>query len=268
MKNREPLLASEAAIRLMQDEIAVLPKEFGVVIHGFAFMPNHFHLMVESRQGRLPDAMQAFLSRSVKKLNARFGWDGPLFRARYNNRVVEDEAYWRHLLAYLHLNPVRAGLAAAATAARTTSHLAYLGVERIPWLETAELLELYGGRWNLAAYVDEVAAGNERGPDGFDANELFDAPDTFVLPVVPFQQRDLGAAERDVRAVAGPHPQRKLAPDLRDLAMWWAVMGGASRAEIGRDTRLSAQHVGRCVRRIEKTADPRLAAWRDALLMG
>jgi hypothetical protein len=37
--------------------------------------------------------------------------DGPLFRGRFVNRLIEDETYWGAVLRYIDLNPVEAGLA-------------------------------------------------------------------------------------------------------------------------------------------------------------
>ena len=76
----------------------------------------------------LSQAMCFLTGRYSRDLNRRFEWDGPLFRARYKNRVVEDEDYWRDLLAYIHLNPVKAGLATSPDNADWTSHQAYTGL--------------------------------------------------------------------------------------------------------------------------------------------
>lgn len=46
----------------------------------------------------------------VQGINARQQRDGPLFRGRYEWVVVDEEAYFRHVACYIHLNPVEAGL--------------------------------------------------------------------------------------------------------------------------------------------------------------
>ena len=94
--------------------LGTLPGRFGVRVHGYALMPNHFHLMLESTRGNLSRAMQYLSGEFVRRANARRSWDGPIFKGRFRNRVVETDAYWRDLLCYLHLNPIRAHLNALA----------------------------------------------------------------------------------------------------------------------------------------------------------
>ncbi|MBK8181047.1 MAG: hypothetical protein IPK67_19610, partial [Planctomycetes bacterium] len=53
---------------------------------------NHFHLMLETPPGRLPAVMARLGGDLARKTNAAHGWDGPLFRGRYLNREVLDDA--------------------------------------------------------------------------------------------------------------------------------------------------------------------------------
>ncbi len=152
---------------------------YGLVVHGYALMPNHFHLMVQSTLGNLSDGMRFLTSRYGRWLNEEHGWDGSVFRDRFRNRRVTDDAYWRHLLAYLHLNPIRAGLAPDPDRGQWTSHRAYVGLERTPaWLETGELLSLFRGRSGYLRYLAELRRGVEDGPQGFDPDALYRGPST------------------------------------------------------------------------------------------
>ncbi len=38
------------------------------------------------------------------------GTDGPLFRGKFKSKLVDDEAYGMHLVRYIHLNPLKAGM--------------------------------------------------------------------------------------------------------------------------------------------------------------
>jgi len=97
-------------------------------------------------------------SRYACELNRRYEWDGPLFRARFKNRVVEDETYWRDLLAYIHLNPVKAGLATSPDNADWTSHAAYVGLGPRPdWLTCSEILDLFGSPAAYRARLTDLA---------------------------------------------------------------------------------------------------------------
>lgn len=168
---RAAVLGDDASRALFLEVLADLPSAFGVRIHGWVLMPNHFHLMLETPEGNLSRAMRQLGSVFTQRLNARHGWDGPVFKGRFTNRVADDVRHWRHLLTYLHLNPVPS-LVQRPEDWRWSSHRAYLGLEQPPdWLTTAEMLREYGG---VPALIEEIEAhrtGRLTSPD-FDAEGL------------------------------------------------------------------------------------------------
>jgi putative transposase len=89
-------------------EVAVL---YGVSVHAYVLMDNHFHLLVTpSTAEALSRMMQALGRRYVGWFNARHQRSGTLWEGRFRAGLIEGE---RHLLAcmrYIELNPVRAGL--------------------------------------------------------------------------------------------------------------------------------------------------------------
>ncbi|MCO4763109.1 MAG: transposase [Myxococcales bacterium] len=153
--------------------LAELPPRFGLRVHGYALMPNHYHLMLESTTGNLSRAMQ-FLARDYTRyVNVQMKWDGALFRGRFRNRVVDTDAYWRHLLAYLHLNPERAGLSKLDDPL-WTSHQAYTADERCPdWLTTTELQALFGLQSSYVAYMEDAIGDKSDAPPDFKPGELW-----------------------------------------------------------------------------------------------
>ena len=69
--------------------LATLPATFGLRIHGYALMPNHFHVMVESPHGNLSDAMQVLSSSFTLAYNRSRGHDGSIFRGRFHGIDME-----------------------------------------------------------------------------------------------------------------------------------------------------------------------------------
>ena len=176
---RERIFLDDESRARFLDVLSEFPARFGVRVHGFALMPNHYHLMLELVTGDLPRAMRHLGGSYSQRLNRLHSWDGPLFRGRYHNRLVGTEAYWRHLLVYLHLNPERAGFA-EADAIHWTSHGACLGLTPPPvWLETNELQGVFGSRVAYLAYYNRIRGGQEEPPDDFDGAKLW-APNSRV----------------------------------------------------------------------------------------
>ncbi len=136
----------------------MLPEKFGIRVHGYVIVSNHYHLLLESTSANLSKAMQWFMSVFGKRYNARYpGWDGTLWRGRFQSRVAEKDRDWMHMVAYLHLNPVRSGCVHLPELAPWSSCSAYMGDDVPDWLTTEELLNLHGGSAGLEDYTRMVA---------------------------------------------------------------------------------------------------------------
>jgi len=84
--------------------------DLGLEVHAFSLMPNHYHLLVRSAAGSLSRCMRHINGVYTQWLNRKQRWEGPVFRGRFKNQLVENEEYLRFLVAYIHLNPLRAHL--------------------------------------------------------------------------------------------------------------------------------------------------------------
>ena len=141
-------------------------------VHAFALMPNHYHLLVRSRRGNLPDAMRELNGAYTRRANELHRWDGPLFRGRYHSQLVEDESALPYILAYIHLNPLRANLVTRVDSDCWTSHGAYLGRPHEPqWLTRGYFLGLFGSGAALQEYVLDLHRGKTVWPDDFSLRE-------------------------------------------------------------------------------------------------
>ncbi len=82
----------------------------GLTILAWCLMSNHYHLAV--RVGPVT------LARTMGYVQGRFGQDhnrrsrsaGPLWQSRYKAKLIDGERYLTQLIAYVHLNPVIAGV--------------------------------------------------------------------------------------------------------------------------------------------------------------
>jgi len=135
---------------------------YGLEVHAYSLMPNHYHLLARSRLGNLSRCMQQLNSVYTQWINRRHRWDGPVFRGRFNSQLVEDEEHLRILVAYIHLNPVEANLIRRVADEGWTSYRAYMQKEKPQgWLSTSFFLELFGGRKKLHAFVQSYRLGRK-----------------------------------------------------------------------------------------------------------
>jgi REP element-mobilizing transposase RayT len=136
----------------------VVHHRFGVLVHSYCLMGNHYHLVLECPDGGLSSAMHLLASNYVRHVNERWGRDGPLFRARFATRPVTDEAYLIQLVRYVHRNPLSFIPESELVRYRWSSARAYLGHRARPtWLRTDDVLRLVGGRGGFARLVFDGA---------------------------------------------------------------------------------------------------------------
>lgn len=259
------------------DLLADLSGRFHVRVHGYAIMPNHYHLLVESGSGHLGRAM-GHLGRTYSRwLNQEVGTDGPVFRGRYKNRVVGTDDYWRHLLAYVHLNPVRAGLSSPSEA-HWTSHGAYVGTAARPaWLHTAELQQLFGSQQAYEAYYQAVYEGRQPPPPDFDPDRLWRSKSTGTVAIPQPSDDTFAVADalEEVCRVTGhtldqvlEKPMGRSGNAAQWIAAWWMSRGrGIPHRRIAGAMGLDHSGVSQRIRRVERrlATDAQLAAWAQAL---
>jgi putative transposase len=100
----------------------------GVAIHAYVLMSNHFHLLATpGTQEAIPQMMQAVGRRYVRYFNQRQARTGTLWEGRYKSTLIQAERYLLVCMAYIDLNPVRAGLVAEPGDYPWSSHAHYLG---------------------------------------------------------------------------------------------------------------------------------------------
>ena len=85
-------------------------KKFGILIHGYVLMTNHYHLLIETPEANLSRAMHHINGSYTNYINIKKKRCGHLFQGRYKSILVDRDSYLMQLSRYVHLNPVRAGL--------------------------------------------------------------------------------------------------------------------------------------------------------------
>lgn len=185
---RRDIFGDDVDRQVFIDLVADVMPRSGLEVHAYALMPNHYHLLLRSTDGRLSQAMQALGARYTRWFNLRNERDGAVFRGRFHNRLVVDDDHLVWLVPYLHLNPVRGSLSSTASACSWTSHRAYLGMSPAPrWLTTQFLLGLMGGRSSLAERVAGLESGRLEVPFGLHSEtERTEAPNPPIArPAAP-----------------------------------------------------------------------------------
>ena len=86
--------------------------KYGVILHSYILMANHYHLLVETPKANLSAFMHALNSSYTTYFNLKRNRAGHLFQGRYKAFLIDVDSYLLELSRYLHMNPVRAGITA------------------------------------------------------------------------------------------------------------------------------------------------------------
>jgi putative transposase len=189
---RQKIFLKDRHYKKFLDILGDSVERFGIEIHAYSLMPNHYHLLIHTPEDNLSSAMRHINGIYTQWLNFVMKWDGPLFRGRFTSQLVEEEEYLRLLMAYIHLNPLNARLAKRLDSDAWTSHRAYLGKDSpLPWLNTQFITGLFGGAAALHAFVWTVYTKAIEYPDDF----LYPKPGG-QGPELHTEQGDWSAIER------------------------------------------------------------------------
>jgi len=76
-------------------------------VYAWALMTNHAHILLRSSQHGLSRFMRRLLTGYAITYNLRHRRHAHLFENRYKSIVCDEDAYFRELVRYIHLHPVK-----------------------------------------------------------------------------------------------------------------------------------------------------------------
>ncbi len=120
-------------------------ERYEAVIHAYCMMDNHYHLLLETPSGNLPQIMRHINGAYTTYFNIKRDRSGHLFQGRYKAILVDKDEYAKELSRYIHLNPVRAKIVERPEEYEWSSYVYYIGRKKKPaWLNTDFILGYFG----------------------------------------------------------------------------------------------------------------------------
>ena len=143
--------------------LAGLLEETTTPCYAWALMDNHVHLLLRTGTIGISSIMRRLLTGHAIRFNNRHHRFGHLFQNRFKSILCEENRYLKQLIAYIHLNPFRAGMLPRVTELKTypfTGYSALMGKTQRPWQDTQYALSFFGrntseARRNLHRYVSK-----------------------------------------------------------------------------------------------------------------
>lgn len=269
---------------------------FGWNVSAWVLMTNHFHLVIQTPNADLSRGMHWINGSYAGWFNRRHERWGHFFGGRFKAFVIEKESYFKEVIRYVVLNPVRAKIVARPEEYVWSSYRATAGLDSTPsWFDAeAALVPFAEDRSVAETFYREFVDQKVNAPDCLWrklVNGIYLGTEEWTKKVRrvlekkrrstehPKKQRAVGrpAMKDIVRAVArvdatknsdfGPDHRRK----LRRLIAWLGWNEGVLRlrdiaSSVGlRSLGYVSDQIRRCKR--ELAADPKLVGFVESVLL-
>ncbi|MDD3591732.1 MAG: transposase [Sulfurovum sp.] len=94
--------------RYFIDLMCLHAKNYGITIHNYCLMNNHYHLLIETENENLSKFMRQINMNYAIYFNKKYKRSGHLWQGRYKSWYMTDEAYLYTLILYIEQNPIKA----------------------------------------------------------------------------------------------------------------------------------------------------------------
>jgi hypothetical protein len=131
-------------------------------------MKNHVHLLLRSGVSGISQLMRRLLTGYAVYFNRRYRRHGQLFQNRFKSIICQENVYFKELVRYIHLNPVRAkvvGDIGSLNRYPFCGHSALMGKQKRPWQQNDYVLSYFGKSVSDArkSYFKYVQSGFNQG---------------------------------------------------------------------------------------------------------
>src|SRR5699024_2400859 len=140
-------------------------------VWAYCLMPNHFHFLLEIKDKTFfPKRINEnrFLENQFKRLfssytlsfNKVYERRGSLFQKSFKRVKIDSERYLKHLIHYIHHNPIHHNFTEDYTDWKYSSYASITGSKPTK-LKRKKMLELFNGKESFTTYHDEMKNYNK-----------------------------------------------------------------------------------------------------------
>ena len=150
------------------ERLSTLVPETQSICYAWVLMSNHAHFLLRSGPGGVSHLMRRLLTGYAVSFNRRHRRHGQLFQNRYKSIICQEDVYFKELVRYIHLNPVRAKIVPDLGGLNKypyCGHSTLMGNQKRAWQETDYVLTVFRKTPAAArrSYAEYVKAGYGQG---------------------------------------------------------------------------------------------------------
>jgi REP element-mobilizing transposase RayT len=138
------VFASDRAAEYWFETVKETVKLHEVSVLAWCLMSNHYHLVLRSGPDPIWRPMARIQRRISMHHNQELGVKGRLWQSRYRAKLILEEGYFEQVIAYVHLNPVAAGLTSDPADYQWSGHRELVGHPNRGLIDVRETLRRFG----------------------------------------------------------------------------------------------------------------------------
>lgn len=150
------------------DRLSILLPETQTACYAWAFMSNHAHFLFRSGSAGISTLMRRLLTGYAIYFNRRYRRHGQLFQNRFKSIICQEDVYFKELVRYIHLNPLRAKIVSDIKGLNKypySGQSVLMGKKKQQWCDTEYVLSYFGKKVSEARknYLLYVKKGIDQG---------------------------------------------------------------------------------------------------------
>ena len=110
--NKNKIFSDESDYLFFIKKLKKYKQKYKVEILSYCLMPNHFHLFLKQTEDELKIGkfVGNLLNSHTKAINKKYNRSGVFYEGPAKSKIIEKSEYFKWLIKYIILNPVRANL--------------------------------------------------------------------------------------------------------------------------------------------------------------
>ncbi len=132
----------------------------GFSVVAFCLMPNHYHLLIrQNDECPIYQIMNKIWFRYAKYYNGKYGGKGSIFAGRTQHKHVDKDRYLFRLSAYIHQNPVSAGLVKSPEDWEWSNYQEWIGLRHTRLCDYSICRGYFKDETSYREIMEEITAG-------------------------------------------------------------------------------------------------------------
>ncbi len=127
---RDKIFYSDQDKKVFLEKLKETLIKYSIICYAYCLMDNHYHLFIKTPQPNLSQGIHYLNTSYANWFRSKYKIIGPILQGRFKSILVDADNYALVLSAYIHLNPLQAGLVKELEDYPWSSYLDYLNLRK------------------------------------------------------------------------------------------------------------------------------------------